>query len=58
MTNCCGFNAKNLSKHFNLKVSNTDDGIKVDVTPKDKSKVESLQKFAEACRDLCEEDCC
>jgi hypothetical protein len=58
MNNCCGFNSKNFREQFDFKVSNSADGITVDVKPKDKSKVKSLQNFAEACQDFCGDDCC
>jgi hypothetical protein len=58
MHNCCGFNTKNFREQFDFNLSNTKEGITIAVTPKDKTKVESLQKFAEACQDFCGPDCC
>ncbi len=58
MCNCFGFNTKNFREQFEFSVSNSSEGITIDVRPKDKGKVESLQKFAEACQDFCGTDCC
>lgn len=58
MNSCCGINAFNCSDQFDLTFTNTSEGITIDVKPKDKSKVESLQKLAEASRDFCGEGCC
>ena len=58
MNSCCGINAFGCSDQFNLSITNNPEGITVNVTPKDKKKVEALQKMVEACRELCGEDCC
>lgn len=49
----CKWNEK-----FNISIENSDEGITIDVKPKDKSKVKSLQKLAESCKDFCDSDCC
>ena len=59
MTNCCsGIGTRNLKEKFDLNFENTDKGVKIHVMPKDQSKVESFQKFIDACNDFCGEDCC
>lgn len=58
MFNCCGSNQCNLNEKFNFNIVNTEDGITVNISPKDKSKVKSLQKLAESYKDFCEGDCC
>jgi hypothetical protein len=58
MCTCCGFNTKNFKEQFDFSISNSTTGITIDVKPKDKSKVGSLQKFAEACQDFCGAECC
>jgi hypothetical protein len=58
MFTCCGTNACNWNDKFDIRVANSADGITIDVKPKDKSKVKSLQKFAESYKDFCGDDCC
>ncbi len=58
MNSCCGNQSLLCSDQFEYTFTNTTEGISIDVKPKDKSKVESLQKFAEAWKDFCGEGCC
>lgn len=58
MNTCCGNQSFLCSDQFEYNISNTAEGITIDVKPKDKSKVKSLQKFAEAYQDFCGEGCC
>ena len=58
MINCCSTGQCNWNEKFNINIANSEDGITINVTPKDKSKVKSLQKFAESYKDFCGDDCC
>ncbi len=58
MLNCCSTSQCNWNDKFDINIANSADGITINVTPKDKSKVKSLQKFAESYRDFCGDDCC
>jgi capsular polysaccharide biosynthesis protein len=56
---CCStLNLKQLSEKFNIKVENTTEGVQIKVSPKDKSKVQSLQNMVSACQDFCDCTCC
>lgn len=55
---CCKTDQCNLSEQFDFTINNTKEGIIIDVKPKDKSKVDSLQKLAEAYKDFCDGNCC
>jgi hypothetical protein len=62
MDNCCsgtgfGFGTKDFNEKFNWEIEKTDKGIKIHVMPKDESKVESFQKFIDACKDFCDCEC-
>jgi hypothetical protein len=56
MFSCCGKDGKSVCEQFDCKVSETQKGIQIDVTPKDPSKTDSLKALAKACRDFC--GCC
>ena len=58
MINCCSTNNCKWNEKFEINIANSVDGITINVTPKDKSKVKSLQKFAESYKDFCGNDCC
>jgi hypothetical protein len=58
MFTCCSSNQCNLKEKFDFDITNTADGITIDISPKDKTKVKSLQKLAESYKDFCEGDCC
>jgi hypothetical protein len=58
MFTCCGTGTCNWKDKFDIDIANSTEGITIDVKPKDKSKVESLQKFADAYRNFCDSDCC
>lgn len=58
MIHCCSTKDCNWNEKFDISVTNSKEGITIDVKPKDKSKVESLQKFAAAYKDFCDSDCC
>ena len=53
MFNCCGKDGKSFSEQFECKVSETEKGIQVDITPKDASKTDSFKALAKACKDFC-----
>lgn len=57
---CCGFDSKKMNEKFNVKIDETDKGIKILVEPKDEAKVASFKKFVESYRDWCdcEPNCC
>ncbi len=62
MDNCCtgtgfGFGMKNFNEKFNCEFEKTEKGIKMHVMPKDPQKIESFQKFMEACKEFCDCDC-
>ena len=50
-------NAFCCNDQFDVKVTNTKTGVSIDVSPKDKSKVDTLQKFVAAYDSYCEEFC-
>ncbi len=52
-----GFGTGNFDEKFNCDVEKTDKGIKFHIMPKDKTKVESFQKFVDACKDFCDCEC-
>lgn len=56
MCNCCNLNFNKLNEKFNISYENTGTGVLLNIEPKDKTRVKSLQKFIEAYRDFC--DCC
>ena len=59
MCDCCTpIKLASMKKNFNVKTEHTDKGIKVNIEPKDSSKVEAFKKFIDASQDLCGEDCC
>ncbi len=58
MFNCCGSNHCGLDEKFDFRVENSDEGITINITPKDKSKVKSLQKLVESHRDFFGSGCC
>ena len=58
MFNYCGTNSCNWNEKFDVKVANSVDGITINVKPKDKTKVKSLQRLAESYKEFCEGDCC
>ena len=58
MINCCSSKDCNWNEQFNIAVANSEEGITIDVKPKDKSKIKSLQNLAESYRDFCGDDCC
>ncbi len=51
---CCGFDSKKMAEKFNIKIDETDKGIKVYVEPKDESKVDSFKKFVSSYKDWCD----
>ena len=60
MENCCsglGYGSKGFNEKFDCEIEKTDKGVKMHIMPKDKSKVESFQKFVDASKDFCECDC-
>ena len=60
MENCCsgiGFGTKDFNEKFNYEYEKTDKGVKVHIMPKDESKLESFQKFIDACKDFCDCEC-
>lgn len=58
MINCCNPKDCNWNEKFDITVANSEEGITIDVKPKDKSKVKTLQKLAESYRDFCGDECC
>ena len=58
MINCCSSKDCNWNEKFDISVVNSKEGISINVKPKDKTKVESLQKLAESYKDFCGDDCC
>ncbi len=57
---CCntGATLKSMCEKYDVKISETDKGITMEVEPKDKSKVKQFKDFIKACRDYCDCDCC
>lgn len=56
---CC-FASPDLTKmtdKFNIEMSETEKGIRIDVEPKDKTKADSLKNLLKACEDFCDCDC-
>ena len=53
MSNCCGFDAKDLCSQFDFQIKETKEGVQVEVKPKDASKADSLKAMAKACKDFC-----
>ena len=53
MFSCCGKDGKSVCEQFDCKVSETQKGVQIDLTPKDASKTDSLKALAKACRDFC-----
>jgi len=45
MINCCSTSQCNWNEKFDINIANSEDGITINVSPKDKSKVKSLQKL-------------
>lgn len=58
MMNFCNTKDCNWNEKFDFSVQNSKEGVIIEVKPKDKTKVESLQKFAKAYKDFCGGDCC
>ena len=52
----CNLNFGKINDKFDISYEPTDNGVKFNVEPKDKSKVEAFKKFVEACNDF--NDCC
>lgn len=58
MSNCCGIQACDWFKgQFNADVENTDDGIKMTLSPKDASKGKALQDFVQSAKNFCKAFC-
>ncbi len=55
MGDCCS-NLSGFCDQLECNVKETQEGIQVDVKPKDASKTESLKALAKACKDFC--GCC
>jgi hypothetical protein len=58
MFSCCSKNACNWNEKFDINIANSEEGVTINVIPKDKSKVKSLQKLVESYKDFCEGECC
>jgi hypothetical protein len=56
MFNCCGTEMKSLCSQLECKISETKNGVQVDISAKDASKAESLKALLKACHDFC--GCC
>jgi len=56
MENCCGKDVKKLCEQLKCKVTETPEGIKVDISAKDAKKTGSLKAMIKACREFC--GCC
>jgi hypothetical protein len=54
MFNC---DIKSFCGKFKCKTKETDEGIQINISPKDKSKTESLKAMSKACKDFCDCDC-
>jgi hypothetical protein len=52
----CGKDAKAFCDQFECKITETQKGIQVEITPKDASKTESFKALAKACSEFC--GCC
>jgi hypothetical protein len=58
MFGCCSsFDMKSICEKFNLKITQTENGIQINAEPKDKTKIKSFQKFIESWKDLCDGEC-
>ena len=58
MLNCCnGPDLKSICENFNCDIEKTTNGIKIELQPKDSSKIKPFQNFIEACQELCDCDC-
>jgi hypothetical protein len=57
---CCGtgLSLKSLSEKYDVKVSETEKGIAMEIEPKDKSKVKQFKAFIKASQDYCDCGCC
>lgn len=53
---CCGVDVEKMCNQFECNVQETDSGIKVEVTPKDKAKGSAFKALVKACREFC--GCC
>ena len=55
---CCDFfsHGKSICDFANIKVSETEKGVNVEISPKDASKIDSFKALAKAHQDIC--DCC
>lgn len=58
MTNCCGIDAKSICEQFKCKITENSEGIQINISPKDASKVESFEAMISKCKDFCKCDCC
>lgn len=56
MENCCGKDSKSLCDQLRCKVTETPEGIKVDISAKDPKKAGSLKAIIKACKEFC--GCC
>ena len=56
MFNCCGKDGKSICEQFECKVTETQKGIQINVTPKDASKTESFKALVKTFHDFC--GCC
>ncbi len=56
MKSCCGIDVENICSQLECNISETKEGIQVDIKPKDPKKTESLKALAKGCRDFC--GCC
>ncbi|MFA5041031.1 MAG: hypothetical protein WC464_05310 [Bdellovibrionales bacterium] len=53
MTNCCGKDAKCLCDQLSCEVTETQDGVRVDIKAKDEAKTGSLKALIKAMHDFC-----
>jgi hypothetical protein len=57
--NCCGIpiDFQSMCKDFNCQVRETEEGIQINLSPKDPSKAPALKSMVKACKELCDCDC-
>jgi hypothetical protein len=53
MFSCCGKDVKSLCEQVECRLSETKDGVQVEITAKDASKTESLKAMVKAVRGFC-----
>jgi len=53
MSNCCGKDSKCCCDQLNVEVSDTQKGVRIDISAKDEAKTGSLKALIKALHDFC-----